>query len=171
MPLARKQIVQVGRYIPEKNQLQTVEAFAYVARVEPEANLLLCDVIENLAYHKAVIDRVAELGLQNRVTIEGPQTNVAQILSASTVYAMPSSFEAHSVGFLETLALFAFAGNFATVQLLDTSDAVAYGRALLEAVAAAHDTPAQRLHVADHGGSLSGDRAAARSTPRRDDRR
>ncbi len=129
VPLARKQIVQVGRYIPEKNQLQTVEAFANVARVEPEASLLLCGVIENLAYHKAVVDRVAELGLQNRVTIEGPQMNVAQILRASTVYAMPSSFEAHSVGFLE-----AFAGNFASVQLLDTSDAVEYGRALLEAL-------------------------------------
>lgn len=30
IPVAAKQIVQVGRYIPEKNQLQTVEAFARV---------------------------------------------------------------------------------------------------------------------------------------------
>jgi glycosyltransferase involved in cell wall biosynthesis len=145
VPGARKQIVQVGRYIPEKNQLQTVEAFAHVARAEPEAQLLLCGVIENLAYHKAVVDRVAALGLEDRVMIEGPQTNVAQILRASSVYAMPSSFEAHSVGFLEALASgipvvaseiasFAFARNFASVQLLDTADAASYGRALLDAL-------------------------------------
>jgi glycosyltransferase involved in cell wall biosynthesis len=144
VPAVRKQIVQVGRYIPEKNQLQTVEAFAKVARVEPEARLLLCGVIENIAYHQAVIDRVAELGLAQRVSIEGPQTNVAQILRASTVYAMPSSFE-HSVGFLEALASgipvvanaipsFAFADSFSGVRLLDTADIDAYGRALLEAL-------------------------------------
>jgi glycosyltransferase involved in cell wall biosynthesis len=145
VPVARKQIVQVGRYIPEKNQLQTVEAFARVARAEPDARLLLCGVIENLDYHKAVVDRVAELGLKDRVSIEGPQTNVAQILRASTVYAMPSSFEAHSVGFLEALASgipvvanaipsFAFADSFSSVQLLDTADIDAYGRALLAAL-------------------------------------
>ncbi len=155
MPAARKQIVQVGRYIPEKNQLQTVEVFAHVARAEPQARLLLCGVIENLAYHRAVVERVAELGLTERVVIEGPQTNVAQILRASSVYAMPSSFEAHSIGFLEALASgilvvasaipsFAFASTFSGVQLLDTSDSVAYGRALLEALTqAAHQASAQ----------------------------
>jgi glycosyltransferase involved in cell wall biosynthesis len=141
----RKQIVQIGRYIPEKNQLQTVEAFAHVARAEPEARLLLCGVIENLAYHAAVVERVAQLGLQDRVQIQGPRNDVAQILRASTVFAMPSSFEAHSISFLEALASgipvvasaissFAFAGNFPSVRLLDTSDIDAYGRALLEAL-------------------------------------
>lgn len=143
--VACKQIVQVGRYIPEKNQLQTVQAFAHVARADPDARLLLCGVIENLAYHAAVVDLVKKLGLQDRVVIDGPQMNVAQILRSSTVFAMPSSFEAHSVGFLEALAsgipvvanaitAFAFASNFPGVQLLDTNDIDAYGRALLEAL-------------------------------------
>ncbi|WP_250452026.1 glycosyltransferase family 4 protein [Caballeronia sp. ATUFL_M2_KS44] len=142
---AYKQIVQVGRYIPEKNQLQTVEAFAHVARADPDARLLLCGVIENLAYHAAVVERVAQLGLNDRVTIEGPQKNVAQILRASAVFAMPSSFEAHSIGFLEALASgipvvgnaiasFSFAGGFSGVQLLDTNDIDAYGRAMLQAL-------------------------------------
>jgi glycosyltransferase involved in cell wall biosynthesis len=145
IPVAYKQIVQVGRYIPEKNQLQTVEAFARVARADPDARLLLCGVIENLAYHAAVVDLVAKLGLTDRVVIDGPQSNVAQILRASAAFAMPSSFEAHSIGFLEALASgipvvanaipsFAFAGNFSGVRLLDTSDADAYGRALLESL-------------------------------------
>jgi len=145
VPVAHKQIVQVGRYIPEKNQLQTVEAFAHVACADRDARLLLCGVVENLDYHAAVIERVAQLGLKDRVSIQGPQQNVAQILRASSVFAMPSSFEAHSIGFLEALASgipvvgnaiasFAFAGGFPGVQLLDTSDTAAYGRALLDAL-------------------------------------
>jgi glycosyltransferase involved in cell wall biosynthesis len=145
VPVAHKQIVQVGRYIPEKNQLQTVHAFARVAQADPDARLLLCGVIENLAYHAAVVDLVAKLGLEARVVIDGPQMNVAQILRASAAFAMPSSFEAHSIGFLEALASgipvvansipsFAFASNFPGVQLLDTNDADAYGRALLESL-------------------------------------
>ncbi|WP_244815476.1 glycosyltransferase family 4 protein [Caballeronia sp. Lep1P3] len=152
-PVAGKQIVQVGRYIPEKNQLQTVDAFAHVARADPEARLMLCGVIENLAYHAAVVERVAKLGLNERVSIEGPKQNVAEILRASSVFAMPSRFEAHSIGFLEALASgipvvansiasFAFAGGFPSVQLLDTSDTDAYGRALLDALSQSRATRA-----------------------------
>ena len=140
------QSVQVGRYSPETNHLQTVQAFARVARADPDARLFLCGVIENLAYHAAVVDLVARLGLKERVVIDGPQSNVAQILRASTVFAMPSSFEAHSIGFLEALASgipvvanaiasFGFAAGFPGVRLLDTGDADAYGHALLESLA------------------------------------
>ncbi|KLU27959.1 glycosyl transferase [Caballeronia mineralivorans PML1(12)] len=140
-----RQIVQIGRYIPEKNQLQTVQAFARVAAAEPDVRLLLCGVIENLAYHAAILKLVDDLGLTDRVRVIGPQSNVAEILRSSHAFAMPSSFEAHSIGFLEALASgipvvgnaipsFAFADNFPGVELLDTSDADAYGRALLEAL-------------------------------------
>ncbi len=136
-----RQIVQIGRYIPEKNQLQTVEAFARVAAADPDVSLLLCGVIENLEYHAAIVKRVEELGLGDRVEIAGPQSNVAEILRNARSFAMPSSFEAHSISFLEALASgipvvantipsFAFAANFPGVELLDTSNPDAYGRAL-----------------------------------------
>ena len=99
-----KQIVQIGRYIPEKNQLQTVHAFARVAAADPDVRLLLYGVIENLAYHAAIVELVNELGLNDRVQIAGPQSNVADILRAAHSFAMPSSFEAHSISFLEALA-------------------------------------------------------------------
>jgi glycosyltransferase involved in cell wall biosynthesis len=140
-----RQIVQIGRYIPEKNQLQTVQAFARVAVADPNARLLLCGVIENLAYHAAIVKLVADLGLDGRVEIVGPQTNVAEILRTSHAFAMPSSFESQGIAFLEALASgipvvanaippFAFASNFAGVELLDTSDADTYGSALLAAL-------------------------------------
>jgi glycosyltransferase involved in cell wall biosynthesis len=140
-----KQIVQIGRYIPEKNQMQTVQAFARVALADPEARLLLCGVIENLTYHAAIVKLVADLGLEDRVDIVGPQTNVAEILRQSHAFAMPSSFESQGIAFLEALASgipvvanaippFAFANTFPGVKLLDTSDADSYGSALLTAL-------------------------------------
>jgi glycosyltransferase involved in cell wall biosynthesis len=148
---AHRRIVQIGRYVPEKNQLQTVRAFARVAAADPEVRLLLCGVIENLEYHAAVAEQVAELGLKGRVDILGPQGNVPEILAASQVFAMPSSCEAHSVGFLEALASgipvvgnaipsFAFSNGLPSVKLVDTSDADRYGCALLAALSAPRAT-------------------------------
>jgi glycosyltransferase involved in cell wall biosynthesis len=140
-----KQIVQVGRYIPEKNQLHTVRAFRRTLDFEPDARLLLCGVIENVAYYAAVKALVAELGIESRVEISGPRTNVAETLAASHAFAMPSSFEAHSIGFLEGLAsgipivasdipAFRFAGAYPCVRLVDTADAEVFGRALADAL-------------------------------------
>ncbi|WP_207004549.1 glycosyltransferase family 4 protein [Trinickia mobilis] len=140
-----KQIVQIGRYIREKNHLDTVRAFKRVLDFEPGAHLLLCGVIEDVGYHAEVVSLVDELGIGSRVEVAGPRSNVAEILSASSAFAMPSSFEAHSVGFLEALAsgipvvanqipAFSFACSFPCVRLVDTTDAELYGRALAEAL-------------------------------------
>ncbi len=145
LPVKTKQIAQIGRYIKEKNHLDTVRAFRHVLQIEPDARLLLCGVIEDRAYHAAVTALVAELGLTESVEIVGPQSNVAEILKESSVFAMPSSFEAHSIGFLEALAsripvvanaipAFAFAAAFPSVRLIDTSDVEAYGHALAESL-------------------------------------
>jgi glycosyltransferase involved in cell wall biosynthesis len=147
-----KRIVQIGRYIAEKGQLETLRAFKRVLAFEPDARLLLCGVIDNPAYYSDVAALADELGLAKRVEITGPQSNVAEILGTSSVYAMPSHFEAHSIGFLEALASgipvvanaipsFNFARGWPGVQLIDTSDIEQYAQAL----AAALDQPrAQR---------------------------
>jgi glycosyltransferase involved in cell wall biosynthesis len=158
---SRRQIVQIGRYVPEKNQLQTVHAFARVATADSDVSSLLCGLIENLDYHAAIVSLVGELGLADRVEIAGPQGNVPEILWESHAFAMPSSCEAHSVGFLEALASgipvvantidsFAFANTLPGVRLVDTSDADGYGRALLAALA----TP-RAARTAGHSRALS----------------
>lgn len=140
-----KQIVQLGRYIEGKSQLDTIRAFERVLRTEPEARLLLCGVVEDVDYHAAVVSLVERLGLQSKVTVCGPRSDVAAILRSSRVFAMPSRFEAQSIGFLEALASgipvvasripsFGFASGFAGVNLVDTTDPEAYGRALLNAL-------------------------------------
>jgi glycosyltransferase involved in cell wall biosynthesis len=152
-----KQIVQLGRYIEGKSQLHTIRAFERVVQSEPEAHLLLCGVVEDVAYHEAVVSLVHQLGLDSRVTVCGPRSDVAAILRSSRVFAMPSQFEAQSIGFLEALASgipvvasripsFVFASGFAGVNLVDTADPEAYGRALLKAL----DTPRANRQLAGY---------------------
>ncbi len=140
-----KQIVQLGRYIESKSQLHTIRAFERVLQTEPDARLLLCGVVEDLDYHASVVALVEQLGLSSKVQVCGPRSDVAAILRSSRVFAMPSLFEAQSIGFLEALASgipvvgsripsFGFASQFAGVNLVDTADADAYGRALLSAL-------------------------------------
>ncbi|MFM0598063.1 MULTISPECIES: glycosyltransferase family 4 protein [Paraburkholderia] len=140
-----KQIVQLGRYMDCKSQLHTVRAFERVLQTEPAARLLLCGVVEDVGYHAAVVSLVEQLGLQDKVQVCGPRSDVAAILRSSRVFAMPSRFEAQSIGFLEALASgipvvanriasFGFATAFGSVSLVDTADPDAYGSALLHAL-------------------------------------
>jgi L-malate glycosyltransferase len=139
------QIVQIGRYTSVKNQLSTVHAFKQVIARVPEARLLLCGVIEDPAYHAAVGDLVTKLGLADRVTIQGPRSDVADLLFSSSVFAMPSRSEGHSIAFLEALASgvpvvastirpFSFAADFPAVHLCDPDDISAYADALVLAL-------------------------------------
>lgn len=140
-----RRIAQIGRYTAEKGQIETVHAFKRVLEVEPDARLLLCGVVEDAGYHAAVRALVDELGLASRVEIKGPQSNVAEILAESSVFAMPSRFEAHSIGFLEALAsgipivantipAFGFAREWPGVQLIETANTEHYARALAAAL-------------------------------------
>jgi L-malate glycosyltransferase len=139
------QIVQIGRYTSVKNQLQTVHAFNEVVLQVPLARLLLVGVIEDHAYFTAVKDLVVKLGLEQRVTVEGPRSDVSDILFQASVFAMPSRSEGHSIAFLEALASgvpivasdirpFSFAADFPAVHLLDPEDTSTYACALVIAL-------------------------------------
>ena len=142
---ARPQIVQIGRYTSVKNQLQTVHAFREVAAQVKDVRLQLYGVVEDPAYLAAIEDLVKKLGLEDRVRVDGPHSDVSGVLAASNVFAMPSRSEGHSVAFLEALASgipvvastitpFQFAKTLPCVQLVDTDDTAAYAAALLGAL-------------------------------------
>ncbi|BAN23903.1 glycosyltransferase [Caballeronia insecticola] len=139
------QIVQIGRYTSVKNQLSTVHAFRQVVERVSDARLLLCGVIEDPAYHAAVRDLVDKLGLTGRVSLQGPRSDIAELLFSSNVFAMPSRSEGHSIAFLEALASgvpvvastirpFSFAADFPGVHLCDPDDTQAYADALVLAL-------------------------------------
>jgi glycosyltransferase involved in cell wall biosynthesis len=139
------QILQVGRYNSIKCHLQTVRAFAQICNTVPDLRLMLVGVVEDPSYFAAVQDLVRQLGLEQRVTVDGPRSNISQLLTESTVYTMPSLSEAHSIALLEALATgipvvantisaFAYTRNFPCVQLIDTNDIDAYAKALMTAL-------------------------------------
>ncbi|MGG1946380.1 glycosyltransferase family 4 protein [Trinickia sp. NRRL B-1857] len=140
-----RRIVQVGRYMPEKGQLQTVRAFGEMLARAPDVGLHLCGVVEDRDYYARLVLLVHELGIGARVELEGPRSDVPDLLAHADVFAMPSHFEAHSIGFLEGLAsgvpivanaieAFAFARGYRGVRLVDTTDAAQYGCALVDAL-------------------------------------
>lgn len=138
-------IVQIGRYTSVKNQLQTVHAFREVVAQVPHAKLHLYGVIEDPAYFTAVKDLVSKLELDASVIVEGPRSDVSDILFKASTFAMPSRSEGHSIAFLEALASgvpivasdirpFSFAADFPAVRLLDPEDTAEYARALIVAL-------------------------------------
>lgn len=139
-------IVQIGRYMPEKGQLDTVRAFREVLAHAPSTRLHLCGVIEDRAYHRQVVALADELGIAPQVRIDGPSMDVPGLLARAAVFAMPSRFEAHSIGFLEALAsgvpivanaidAFEFARAYPSVALVDTTDVARFASALAGALA------------------------------------
>lgn len=147
-PRERKQsarVVQIGRYTAVKNQLQTVRAFREVLTEVPTARLQLYGVIEDPAYYRSVIELVDELGIADRVSVEGPRSDIPRVLSEANVFAMPSVSEGHSIAFMEALASgvpivassippFAFAKRLTNLQLIEVNDTPAYARALVTAL-------------------------------------
>ncbi|PMS34434.1 glycosyltransferase [Paraburkholderia rhynchosiae] len=141
-----RQIVQIGRYASVKNQLLTVRAFSEVLKRVEDARLVLYGVVEDPEYQRAVVVLATELGVADCVVVAGPRSDVATVLSESSVFVMPSRSEAHSVAFLEALAsgvpivaskipAFAFANGFPGVQLVDTDNAHCYADAIVAALA------------------------------------
>ncbi|MDR6468818.1 glycosyltransferase involved in cell wall biosynthesis [Paraburkholderia graminis] len=139
------QIVQIGRYASVKNQLLTVRAFSEVLTRIEDARLVLYGVVEDPDYQRAVVALATELGIGERVVVAGPRSDVATVLSESSVFVMPSRSEGHSVAFLEALAsgvpivasripAFAFANSFPGVQLVDTDDIRCYADAIVMAL-------------------------------------
>ena len=149
--MAAPQIVQIGRYTSVKNQLLDGACVQRSARADADARLLLYGVIEDPAYQRAVV-ALAKAGHRGARRVRGPRSDVADLLSESSVFAMPSRSEGHSIAFLEALAsgvpvvastipAFAFAADFPASQLVDTDNVECYAEAVIVALG---QTRAQR---------------------------
>ncbi len=96
----------------------------------PNARLLLCGVIEGPAYHAAVGDLVAKLGLSDRVMLQALAFGVPVVAS--------------------TIRPFSFAAEFPGVHLCDPDDTQVYADALVQALSGPHShRPLKGLTLAD----------------------
>jgi glycosyltransferase involved in cell wall biosynthesis len=83
-------ITVIGRFSPEKGQLDFVEAFSRLAQERPLLKALLVGEGQDAA---ALKNRCRELGLVDRVIFTGYQQNVAPFYGASDLIVLPSLSE------------------------------------------------------------------------------
>ena len=96
-------VVNVANLTPVKNHELLIRAFASLVRRSPNASLVLVGQLRETT--ESVRQLVAELGLQERVVITGPRTDVPRIVKAADVFAMSSRSEGLPVSLLEAMAL------------------------------------------------------------------
>ena len=82
-------IGNVSRLTPWKGQHHLIEAFAAVARANERVHLMLvgAPLFGGAVYEKRLRNRVAELGLDRRVTFTGQRDNVPALLAAMDIFA------------------------------------------------------------------------------------
>lgn len=99
-------ITFVGNLIPEKGVDVLVRAFARVRERVGAGHLILAGPPVNLDYFELLRNRVEELGLERNVTFMGPlpSEEVADLMSASDVFVLPSLREGLGLVALEAMA-------------------------------------------------------------------
>jgi glycosyltransferase involved in cell wall biosynthesis len=101
IPADRKVIGHVGRFAPVKNHAFTVELFAQMIAGGANAHLLLVGDGPLLPSIRA---QIGSLGLSDRCTIAGSQSNVVPYVSAMDVFVLPSHLEGLGMVALESQA-------------------------------------------------------------------
>ena len=97
-------VLAVGNLFPVKNQLTTLRAFARIHDAFP-GDLLLVGATDH-PYAHAVRREIAKLDLQRRVRLLGytPPDDIAALMNAASVLALPSLTEGCPVTLLEAMA-------------------------------------------------------------------
>ena len=91
-------IGHVGRLCAQKNQLRLLDIFVQVLRRCPDARLLLVGEGED---REALQEKIARLGIADRVCLTGVQEDVGAMLCAMDVMVFPSTHEGLPFALLE----------------------------------------------------------------------
>jgi glycosyltransferase involved in cell wall biosynthesis len=97
----RRYIANVARFHPVKDHSTLLNAFAEVARVRSDVDLLL---VGDGALRGDLERLTNDLGISRRVRFMGIRSDVADILRASEIFALTSLSEAASITLLEAMA-------------------------------------------------------------------
>jgi glycosyltransferase involved in cell wall biosynthesis len=101
LPLDRRFVTAVARFHPVKDHAMLLRAFATVAGVMPDVELLLAG---DGPLRDTLSAQATELGIASRVRFLGVRDDVPIVLRASDVYALTSISEAASLTLLEAMA-------------------------------------------------------------------
>lgn len=91
----------VGRLCQQKNQAFLLEVIGELARLRPEALLLLVGEGEDRAM---LVRRAGELGVSDRVVFYGTSEDMPPVMSAMDAFSLPSRFEGLGIAAIEAQA-------------------------------------------------------------------
>jgi glycosyltransferase involved in cell wall biosynthesis len=95
-------VVNVGRYVEQKNQSLLLEALALLAPARPRLKALL---VGSGPLESDLRRRVEELGLADVIFITGERADAADLMAAADLFVLSSSWEALPVTLLEAASL------------------------------------------------------------------
>lgn len=103
VPAGEEVVLQVGRIDPIKCQLALVDAMAVLAPLRPRLRAWIAGAVGDPEYAARVRERIHALGLADRITLLGERSDVAVLLRAADVFALPSVLEGLSLAAIEAL--------------------------------------------------------------------
>ena len=91
-------IGHIGRFVPQKNPIRLIEIFNAIAKKEDKA--ILCLIGDGELKDK-ILDKVKELGLEDKVKYLGRREDIQQFYNAMDCFVLPSLYEGLPVVGLE----------------------------------------------------------------------
>ena len=91
-------IGHVGRFVDQKNHFFLIDIFSEIVKMHPSSKLLLVGKGE---LRLRVEEKIAELGLKDKVILTGAQRNVDELMDAMDVMVFPSKYEGLPVTLVE----------------------------------------------------------------------
>lgn len=107
LPRKAPVVLTVCRLFPEKGPGTLLRVVAEVRKVVPDTMLVVVgeDVTPGQGYSRELRRLACELGMDNHVVFAGRRRDVARMMAAADVFAMPSLEEPFGLVFLEAMAM------------------------------------------------------------------
>jgi glycosyltransferase involved in cell wall biosynthesis len=97
-------VLNVGRASYQKALVELTDAFAEIAASHPDTHLALVGPKVEPDYTRRLRETVARHGLESRVHLIPPRSDIADFLAAADVFAFPSKFEGLGIALAEAMA-------------------------------------------------------------------
>lgn len=97
-----RNIVTVGRLVPQKNHILLIDAFAKIADEFPEENLI---IYGEGPLREEMEKQIADLQLTNRIFLPGSTSRVPEVLSEAKLFVLSSDFEGMPNALMEAMAV------------------------------------------------------------------
>lgn len=99
--LNEKKVISVGRLTPQKNYASLIRAFKYVADKHPDWTLEIYGDGTQEMVLKSLIDK---LNLKKHVFLKGFSSNVKEVMTNASIFALSSIFEGFGLVIVEAMA-------------------------------------------------------------------